>query len=182
MAERTPQASAGVSRRQLIIAAGVAGVFGVTGKVAGQPVDAADDPVPAFWTLIENNRRLARFEELVRMQLAVALPSVEDIQTALTTGGTSRLPGKRLPPSVLLSRSTDVAPLRTWIETLQTKGAARARKTLLLVARDANGVLLSRFRLRNALPARIAVSGIEEDQAGTTVDKGLFVCTRIEIV
>ena len=123
-----------------------------TSSFAQQPVELSDEILPARWNLVQNGASIARFSRLDSLEQRVHVASSEDL---FNMSGTSQVPVRHRPPSVVLHTSPNVRALTKWIEQVQTRGPAFAQKTLRLVARDADGTLLKRYQLRKAFPASV---------------------------
>jgi hypothetical protein len=175
MGDPADRRSGTFTRRRLLLGTSAAAVAGFTGShAAAQTAESV-----ASITLLESGGLFARFAGLIAIQSEMDLPTLEALQTALDT---DRVPVIKRPPSIVLRQSPQLAALTAWIEQLQTYGATTARKTLQAVARDANGNVLYRLRLRNAIPGRIAKGGFDIDPDGTFVARALIYCTRIEMI
>jgi phage tail-like protein len=90
-----------------------------------------------------------------------------------------KLPGKRTPPTVTLSRGlTSDLGLFAWHQAA-VEGQAAARKNADLVMFSATGDAVARYHLENAWPSKLDVEPSKSGSSGVLVETVTLMCDRL---
>jgi phage tail-like protein len=151
----------------------------VVGVVAAAWVATAatNDPVTvARISLVIDGSEIATFSDLGGI-----VSGIDPAQLELS-GGSVRLPGKRTPPTVTLTRGmTNDAALWSWHDSALA-GDAAARKNAELVFYSPEGVPVARFDLQHAWPSKLEVGAVKAGASEVLMETVTIVCEHIQRV
>jgi len=126
--------------------------------------------------------QLAIFSELAGISSGI---DAEDIEWVSSRDGTVtvKLPGKRTPPTVTLTRGlTRSLELSAWHE-LVMLGDVAARKNVTLTMFNDAGEPVARYHLENAWPAKLETRGLKaEDGSSALIETVTLVCDHLRRV
>jgi phage tail-like protein len=94
-----------------------------------------------------------------------------------------KLPGKRLPPTVVLKRGKNNSmELWTWHESVLMGDMAAARKSCSLVMYNTDGRPVARYHMENAWPSKIEIGGLRAGASEVLMESVTIVCEHIQRV
>jgi len=123
--------------------------------------------------------QLAVFSELQGISSGIDAEDVEYVSRDGTV--TVKLPGKRTPPTVTLTRGlTRSFELSAWHELVMLGDFAAARKNVTLTMFNAAGEPVARYHLENAWPAKLEIGGLKaEDGSSALIETVTLVCDHL---
>ena len=94
-----------------------------------------------------------------------------------------KLPGKRMPPTVVLKRGKNNSmELWTWHESVLMGDMAAARKSCSLVMYTTDGRPVARYHMENAWPSKIEIGGLQAGASEVLMESVTIVCEHIQRV
>jgi phage tail-like protein len=141
-----------------------------------------DSPITAArFGISVDGVQLAVFSELAGIASGIDAGDVEYVNRDGTV--TLKLPGKRTPPTVTLTRGlTRSLELSAWHELVMLGDLAAARKNAVLTMYDVVGEPVARYHLENAWPAKLEIGGLKADAGTALMETVTLVCDRIQRV
>ena len=163
---------------RVLVLSGLLAVALATAAWAAMGAIGDGDPITAarFSITIDGNE-IAAFAELGGISSGIDSTEME------LSGGTGlRLPGKRTPPTVTLTRGlTRGLELSAWHEAALAGGLA-TRKNADLVMYDVEGRPVARYHLENAWPAKLEIGGLKAGASEVLMETITLVCEKIQRV
>jgi phage tail-like protein len=169
-----------LSRRSLLNGAAVAGGIGLAAAIAGDassPAQVAAQNVPpgfevSQFVLEVDGKVVAIFSELAGITTAIDV----------TEGLPKKLPGRKIPPAVVLKRGMNSSlELWAWHEAA-LNGDEKARKSCSLIMFDVAGTPLSRYHLEFAWPAKVEIGALRAGASEVLIETVTLTCEDISRV
>lgn len=145
------------------------------------PAPLTQSAITASWfAIVIDDAEIAVFTELVGVTSEVV--PVDLLQSGDSEVELHEVPGKRLPPTITLTRGMSTGTeMWAWHEAVVAGDLAVARKDCSLVMYGTDGKVVARYHLEHAWPAKLAVVARE---AGTgqhrLTETATFVCEHIQ--
>jgi phage tail-like protein len=136
-----------------------------------------DEPVTAArFSIVIDGTQIASFGELGGISSGIDATEMELSATGL------RLPAKRKPPTVVLTRGlTRGLELSAWHEAALDGGLA-TRKNADIVMYATDGTEIARYHLENAWPAKLEIGALKAGASEVLMETVTIVCERIHRV
>jgi phage tail-like protein len=171
-----------LSKLTLTVAPATAAILALSarpagGAGAGSTQTRPDDALTAGrFSITVDGVEVASFSELVRITSEVepSEPAAADVD----------LPGKRIPPAVVLKRGMDTnLTIFAWHQSVVEGQIADTTKNATLVIYDSDGRAVAKYYLESAWPAKVE-TGAAQGKAGSQVlwETVTFVCDHIQRV
>jgi phage tail-like protein len=143
------------------------------------PPGAPPALIPVRFELTIDGQSLAVFSELVSISSAVEV--VDAISASPTETILKKLPGKRIPPTVMLKRGMSRnIEMAAWHELVVLGDIAAARKSCSLTMFDAKGDPVARYHLTDAWPQRVEIGAA--GASGVLMETVTMTCDFIQRV
>jgi phage tail-like protein len=171
-----------ISRRMRCVALATVLVAVGAGAVATSGFgQLGDEPLTASrFALTIDGVQIATFGEL--SDITSEVKPVEFLESSDKEVILKRLPGQRRPPTVTLKRGlTSSLELWTWHE-VAVSGSLAARRSVSLVAFDAEGRPISKWFLTNAWPSRLKVGTTAAGSSRLLTEEVTIVAENIQRV
>ncbi len=95
----------------------------------------------------------------------------------------NKLPGKRVPPTVVLKRGKNNSmELWSWHEAVLNGDMAAARKSCSLIMYGSDGKPSAKYHLFNAWPAKLEIGALKAGQSEVLMESVTVVCEHIQRV
>jgi phage tail-like protein len=165
-----------MKRRTLLRVLVVCGVLAAVTAAAAWTA-TGDDPIAVSrFSLTSDGTEIAIFSDLGGISSGIDPSALE------LAGGTIKLPGKRVPPSVTLTRGmTNGAELWSW-QDAALSGAAGGRKDADLVMYASDGTPVARYHLQNAWPSKLQIGALKAGASEVLLETVTLVCEHIQRV
>ena len=162
----------------LIVAAIGAWTSASQGATPGDPGDAL---TAARFELSIDGASIGAFSELAGLSSGI---DAEDVDYVNRDGNvTVKLPAKRNPPTVTLSRGmTRSIEMSAWHELVILGDVAAARKNVTLTMYSAEGEPVARYYLENAWPAKLEIGGLKAGASSVLIETVTLVCDHLQRV
>jgi phage tail-like protein len=137
-------------------------------------VGSADVIAPSRFSLTVDGVEIAQFSQLVSITSEV---EPGELVTALL----KKLPGKRNPPTVVLSRGmSNDAQMSAWHEAARRDGSSEAKKSAALIMYDATGKPVARYHLESAWPSKIEIGALKAGASEVLMETVTIACDGLQ--
>jgi phage tail-like protein len=163
-----------MKRRTLLRALVVCGVLAAVTAGATWAAIGDDQTAVARFSLTSEGNEIASFSDLGGIVSGIDPSALE------LAGGTIKLPGKRVPPTVTLTRGmTSSAELWSWHDAALS-GAPGGRKDVDLVMYSTDGTPVARYHLVHAWPSKLQIGALKAGASEVLMETVTIVCEHIQ--
>ena len=143
-----------------------------------QPNDAL---TAARFSVTIDGYEIASFSELQGITTVVEpVPFLESSDKEVIY---KQLPGKQLPPTIVLKRGKNNSmELWAWHEAVRMGDIVAARKSASLVMYNYDGQPVARYHMENAWPSKIEIGGLKAGASEVLMETVTLVCESIQRV
>ena len=148
------------------------------GLGAQQPNDAL---TAARFSITIDGYEIASFSEL--QGITTEVQPVDFLESTEKEVIFKKLPGKRMPPTLKLSRGKNQSmELWAWHEAVLQGNIVAARKSCSLVMYSTDGKPVARYHLEHAWPSKLEIGGLKAGASEVLMETVTLVCEHIQRV
>jgi phage tail-like protein len=149
-----------------------------TGLGSQQPNDAL---TAARFSITIDGYEIASFSEL--QGITTEVQPVDFLESTEKEVIFKKLPGKRQPPTLKLSRGKNSSmELWAWHEAVLQGNIVAARKSCSLIMYNFDGAPVARYHLENAWPSKLEISALKAGASEVLMETVTIVCEHIQRV
>ena len=154
----------------------VCGVLAALTAAAAWAATGDDQTTVARFSLTIDGIEVASFGDLGGIVSGIDPSGLE------LAAGTIKLPAKRVPPSVTLTRGmTNGTELWSWHDAALS-GSAGGRRDVVLVMYSTEGTPVARFNLENSWPSKLQIGALKAGASEVLLETVTLVCEHIQRV